>query len=317
MKTTIKVLILCFITCSIQSTFAQIDATRLLKRKIERKLNDVLEREADKAIDSAIAKKERERKSNGTQTTDVQVDNGEAQEADKTISGLDSKLGKLIGFDAKPKSNYAFSASILEKMTLIDKKKTETSYLKILFNPSHQSIAVIGLDANKAEKAEQGNMLVDMEQKAFFIFNTDKKGGKNYIGMRLKEPVQDNNTATSDVKPKVITPTGKHKTIMGYDCEGYLMEGDKGDSFVYWVTSRTVAGMDSYVGAMRRYAANQPQTAMSSNETLFRLVKEGKSVLGHDYTAKNGDQMLMELEKINMSDANSFNTEGYKSSFGK
>jgi hypothetical protein len=299
------------------TTSAQIlNPSGVLKRKLEQKVNNALERQlekqVDRALDSALTKKSK------SKTTDVQIDNGEAQEADKTMGTIGGKLGKLLDFDAKPKSSYAFSSSILQKMTAIDKKKTETSYLKILFSTTQQTIGIASLDANKVDKSEMGSMIMDVEQKAFFMFSTDKKGQKHYFGMRLKEQALEPTTdASSTAKARTITPTGKHKTIMGYDCAGYQSDGEKGDTFIYWVTNSSVTGMQSYVDAMRQMAANQPQMAANSNDMVMKLMKEGKYILGHDYISKNGDQLLMELEKINMTDPSSLNTGGYKSAFEK
>jgi hypothetical protein len=308
-----KVLLFLVFLCAAQTVSAQIlNPTGFLKRKIEQKVNNELERQVDRALDSAIAKKTKPK------TTDGQIDNGEAHEADKTMGTIGGKLGRLLDFDAKPKNSYAFSSSILQKITAIDKKKTETSYLKILFSTAQQTIGIASLDANKVDKSEMGSMIMDVEQKAFFMFSTDKKGQKHYFGMRLKEQaVEPTTDASSTTKARTVTPTGKHKTIMGYDCTGYQSEGEKGDTFIYWVTSSPVSGMQSYVDAMRQMAANQPKMTPNSNDMVIKLMKEGKYILGHDYISKNGDQLLMELEKINMTDPSSLNTEGYKSAFEK
>lgn len=313
MQTIQKTFLFLVFLCTINTISAQIlNPNGILKRKIEQKVNAALERQVDRALDSALTKKSK------SKTTDTQIDNGEAQEADKTMGSIGQKLGKFLDFNAKPKSSYAFSSSILQKMTAIDKKKTETSYLKILFSTTQQTISIASLDGNKVDKSEMGSMIMDVEQKAFFMFSTDKKGQKHYFGMHLKEqPLEPTTDASSTTKARILTPTGKHKTIMGYDCTGYQSDGEKGDTFIYWVTSSPVSGMQSYVDAMRQMAANQPKMAANSNDMVIKLMKEGKYILGHDYISKNGDQLLMELEKINMTDPSSLNTEGYKSAFEK
>ena len=105
---------------------------------------------------------------------------------------------------------------------------------------------------------------------------------------------------------------------MGYTCEGYQMDGEKGDISIFWVTTSPVSGMDDYAKAMQQYSAQQrqAQTAMPTT-TILTWAKEGKAVLGNDHISKNGDQMLSELEKISLNDPSSFATEGYKSAFGK
>ncbi|MBL7818074.1 MAG: hypothetical protein JNL70_23900 [Saprospiraceae bacterium] len=320
MKTIHSVVFFLLALFIVNTSLAQIiDPTQVLRRKAEQKLNskinDTLEKTLDKAIDSALAKKT---KSKTTTTTDVQVDRGEAQEAEQTIGAIGDKIGKIMDFDAKPKGSYAFSSSILQKITVIDKKKTETGYMKILYGNDQTSVGMTFLDANKVGEAEKGTIIMDMTQKAFFMFNTDKKGKKNYFGMRLKEQPEDNSTSSdATTQPKSLTPTGKHKTIMGYDCEGYKMDGEKGDNFIFWVTNSSVAGMESYEKAMRQYNAQQPKMGKNSNDGVSQLFKQGKMVLGHDYTSKDGNQMLSELEKISPNDPNSFLTEGYKSAFEK
>jgi hypothetical protein len=283
----LKKVVTCFLCLTIFVGQAQIlNPTNVLKRKLEQKINDKLEKKIN----------------------------------DKVDQKLDEKIGKIVDFDVKPKSSYAFASSVLQKMTVVNKSKTETSYMKVLFSKEPTAVSVLLLDKNQASDSAKGTMIMDLEQKAFFTFGVDKKGNKNYFGFHLKEqPVQEADKNATTPKPeKTFTKTGKTKTIMGYTCEGYQMDGDNGDTFIMWVTTSSVAGMNDYAKAMQQYSLQQRQkqtTVFSTNIETWS--KEGKAVLGHDHISKNGDQMLTELEKISPDDPSNFSTEGYKSSFEK
>lgn len=282
----LKIAFVCFFCLTIFVGQAQIlNPTNVLKRKLEQKVNEKLEKKVN----------------------------------DKVEQKMEEKIGKVVDFDVKPKVNYAFSSSILQKMTIINKSKTETSYMKMLFSKESTAMGVLLLDKDQSSGSEKGTMVMDLEQKAFFTFNVDKKGNKNYFGMRLKEqPTQETETTTTTKPEKKFTKTNKTKTIMGYSCEGYQMDGDNGDTFIMWVTTSSVAGMNDYAKAMQQYGSQQRQRQSSVFTTNIETwAKEGKAVLGHDHISKNGDQVLTELEKISLDDPSTFNTEGYKSAFAK
>lgn len=276
--------LLCFISFMAQSQI--LDPTRVLKRKIEQKINQKIEQKIN----------------------------------DKVDQKLDEKIGKMIDFDVKPKSSYAFASSVLQKMTVVNKSKTETSYMKVLFSKEPTAVSIVVLDKNQVSESEKGTIIMDLEQKAFFTFGVDKKGNKNYFGFHLKEQAtQEAETNTTTPKPeKTFTKTDKTKTIMGYTCEGYQMDGDNGDISIMWVTTSSVAGMGEYAKAMQQYSLQQRQRqTIPMTSTIETWIKEGKSVLGNDHISKNGDQVLSELEKISLNDPSNFSTEGYKSSFEK
>lgn len=283
----LKKVVTCFLCFTIFVGQAQIlNPTNVLKRKLEQKLNEKIEKKVN----------------------------------DKVDQKLEEKIGKMVDFDVKPKSSYAFSSSILQKMTIINKSKTETSYMKMLFSKEPTAVSVILLDKNQASDSAKGTMIMDLEQKAFFTFGVDKKGNKNYFGFHLKEqPVQEADKNATTPKPeKTFTKTGKTKTIMGYTCDGYQMDGDNDDTFIMWVTTSSVAGMDDYAKAMKQYGMQQRQRQTAPMTSAIETwIKEGKSVLGNDHISKNGDQVLSELEKISLNDPSNFSTEGYKSSFEK
>ena len=265
----------------------------ILKRKLEQKLNDRINKKIDEKVDSL---------------------------ADKAIESKVDRIGKIMDFDVKPKSSYAFTSSVLQKVTSIKKAKTETIYMKMLFSKDQPTIGMRGLDKDKVEESEKGILIMDLEQKAFFTFAIDKKGAKNYFGLRLKEqPIEEAETSKTPTKSeKTFTKTGKTKTIMGYSCEGYQMDSDNGNTTIMWVTSSNVAGMDDYYKAMRQYSSQQKQnSSFVMTKPISEWAKQGKAVLGNDYINKNGDQTISELEKITLSDPSDFKTEGYKSAFGK
>jgi hypothetical protein len=309
------ILFLCLSAGIVQAQL--INPTRILQRAVEKKVEKKVNEKVDKKIDETANK-----------AADKIVDgmvNGKKSEVDSTdgkkTGKLGGKLGKIIeSFDATPKTSYAFSSSILQKMTTVRKSKSEVGHMKVQFNKESTAFSVEFLDDKKTAEGEKMSIIMDLEQKTFFTFSTTKKGEKNYFGIRLnEEALKDAETKSTPTKPeKTFTKTGKTKTIMGYSCEGYQMDGDNGDTFILWVTTSSVAGMDDYAKAMKQYGAQQRQKQTAPiNSTIETWAKQGKAVLGNDHISKNGDQLLTELEKISLSDPSNFSTAGYKSAFGK
>ncbi len=309
-KTALKQAILLLLCLSVGITSAQlIDPTKLLKRKIERKIEKKVNEKVDQKVDETADKA-------ANKILDGMLN------SDTTGGKKVGKIGRIIeSFDATPKTSYAFSSSILQKMTSISKSKTEVGHMKMQFNKAVTAFSVELSDDKKTNEAEKMSIIMDLEQKAFFTFSTTKKGEKNYFGIRLKEEAFKD-AETTPTKPTKTQPekpfikTGKTKTIMGYACESYQRDDDKGNTTVLWVTTSSVSGMNDYAKVMKQYGAQQPvKQGNSINSTIETWAKEGKAVLGNDHISKNGDQVLTELEKITLDDPSSFSTVGYKSAF--
>lgn len=312
--------------------FAQInDPAQVVRQKTEQKANAKLNSTIDKGLDTAFdlilgGKKKAKNKANQLEatttlgnTTQLQVDEGEAQQAQQTTNDVFGKMGQLLDFDAKPKNTYLFSSSILQKMTTTRKGKTDTGYMKLLINKGQPTLGITFLDANKVDESSKGTLIMDLEQLAFFMFNTDKKGRKTYFGMNLKQPNEANHSAspTATSQPPVFTPTGARKTIMGYVCEGYSSETERGDKTIYWVAKASPAGLETYQKAMQQYNAQQPAKSEYNNMALAYFMKQGKGIFGTDFIAKDGNKLETELAEINPNDSVRFDASAFQSGFSK
>lgn len=312
------------------------DPAKIAKQKAEQKTNAKIDQAIDKGLNSAFDLILSGRKSNkdantqkskttnnssspkeGTTTTEIKVDEGEAKQANNAIDKVFGQMGNLMSFDTKPKSVYHFGSSVIQKITISDKNKTETTYLKLHTSKDQPAISITFLDANKISLDDKGIIVMDLEQLAFFIFSTDKKGDKTYFGMKLKQPEMTENmeeTNKSTSPQSKFTSTNTRKTIMSYTCEGYMYENENGDKSIYWVTNiRNFEEMYSYQKAMQHYNAQQKNNANDTALTYFR--KQKKTIMGYDIISKKGSKTEFEMDSISPIDPFVFDASAYQSSF--
>lgn len=277
-----------------------------------------LNKAADKLIEGLF--KEAKKTDNSKKAPETQTEKETSSPEGETLKGLGKMLGGM-GFDAKPASDYRFTSSYTMKHTNTDKKGTVSKgRTKYFIDKGGKAFGIRYTDMNEATTASKKDkqpimdmFVMDLEQKAFFTFMTDKET-KTYIGISTKEDpnAPESKPDKQSTKQPKLTKTGKTKTILSYVCDEYLMEGEEGDKTSLWVSQKPVKLITDNAAYTQQLAKNQKQPDYTANKELVEMAKSGKAILGVDSVSKNGEKSSMEMEEIKPDNPESFSTAGYK-----
>lgn len=308
-----KLYLILAITCGALTAQAQTNPS--VTDQIDKGLNKA----ADKLIEGLF--KEGKKTDTSKKTPETKPETGTTSPEGETLKGLGKMLGGM-GFDAKPASDYRFTSSYTMKHTNTDKKGTVTKgRTKYFIDKGGKAFGIKYTDMNEATTASKKDkqplmdmFVMDLEQKAFFTFMTDKDATKTYIGISTKEDPKAPETKPDNqpTKQPKLTKTGKTKTILTYVCDEYLMEGEEGDKTSLWVSQKPVKLITDNAAYTQQMAKNQKQPDYAANKELVEMAKSGKAILGMDSVSKNGEKSAMEMEEIKPDSPEAFSTAGYK-----
>jgi hypothetical protein len=318
MKTRTIFLILVLVFAVPVLTQAQVG--NILRNKVGRVVNagvKVLDKEADKKIDSAATKEaekmnaEAQAKAAQNQEQNEVEASSDAEAEDKTTNterprGIN--LGGLMGggkVTSKYNESYSFNNRIYTEMEMYDGKDVTKMNYFIYFS---EETANAGFESKMVATSEEGQQT---EVTSAFIFDGDNKSfiimtdmGGMRIGMISDVP--DENTAeakpANDAPQATITKTGNTRMIAGYKCEEYLYnDNETKEHGKIWATKdlklradkRTFskAGLSAYYGS-----------AELDNSVV--LAMEG-------YDKNNKLEMKSETKEVNLGFKHSMSTTGY------
>jgi hypothetical protein len=297
----------------------------VLKNKVGRAINagaKVLNKEADKKIDSAATreaqeaydKAERERAAEAA-TRQEAAEPSEAEEAgeesgqraaNRPAGGFN--LGGLTGggkITSKYNESYSFNNRIYTEMEMYDGKDVAKMNYFIYFNNDNANAGFESKMVGSSDESEQFELntsfIIDGDNKSFLMM-TDVGGMR--IGVVSEVP--DENTAegqaASEDTDATFTKTGNTKMIAGYKCDEYkYVDNDTKEYGIIWATKDLKLQADKRTFSK---AGMSPYYGSKDLDNSVVLAMEG-------YNKKGELEMKSETKEINLGYKHDISTTGY------
>jgi len=290
----------------------------LLRNKVGRVVNagaKVLNKEADKKIDSvatketekAVANAQENRAQNQQDSTAQAEDNDEGNQTGQSGRG-GLNLGGLMGggkVTSKYNESYSYNNRIYSEMEMYDKKDVTKMNYFIYFNTDN---ANAGFESKMVATSEEGQQtevtstfIFDGDNKSFIIM-TDMGGMRLGIISEVPEEGTSESQATEAQTKPTITKTGNTRMIAGYKCDEYqYTDNDTKDHGKLWATK------DLRLTADKRTFSKAGLSAYYGSPELDNsvvLAQEG-------YNNKNELELKSETKEVNLGYKHTMSTTGY------
>lgn len=235
--------------------------------------------------------------------------------------GLEKMLGSLGVSKATPNASYAFEHSFTYKVVMLDKRGKETSFTsKMYFSKGNKAFGIKMLDSNDPDMSKAMSamdlMVMDLAQDKMFNFMSND-GKKIVMGISVKPDKLQEDMESKEVS---IKKTGETKTIMGYECDGYLvnMEGQKEDVMM-WVSQKSVdliADLGEDIGkafAGSNKGKRNNYYGYNTHPEFVKLAKQGRVTLGYSSTGTKGEKVDFEFTEVSPNENYVFSASDYDS----
>ncbi len=295
------------------SIFAQFPgADRIRRTIINRTVDKAADRAADKAADK-IVDGIFGAEDNSTTRTQAQRDSAVTESA-KRFGNIMSGITNA----APPKESYSFESSYVMQLNSKNKNEKDQNEMSMKYyftkNGSYVGSKMNEIKDNSGKKTAppMSMMVFDFDQSSMYTF-MDNDGKKTVFGLGLKNTAAENYTNEKMAETK-YTKTGQTKTILGYTCDGYLVESDDSKSTI-WISRSNVPVISNYYESFKKMSSSNSgnfKLNYDVNPEIAKMVAKGSAVLGMDSTDKNGNETHMEVTEINSSDNFTFKTTGYQ-----
>jgi|GEM_PF-405592 len=322
MKTRTILLAIVLILAIPAMTNAQVG--NILRNKVGRVVNagvNVLNKEADKKIDSAATKEaqeaydkaEREKAEKAAAEAAEEPaeaeeagDEGEQKAADRPAGGLN--FGGLMGggkVTSKYSESYNFNNRIYSEVEMYDKKEVTKMNYFIYFNTDNANAGFESKMVGSSDDGEQvevnSSFIVDGVNKSFMMM-TDMGGMR--IGI-ISEIPDENSAEGQTVKEDTeatFTKTGNTKMIAGYKCDEYkYVDNETKDYGFIWATK------DLKLQADKRTFSKAGMSPYYGSKELDNSV-----VLAMENYSKKGElEMKSETKEVNLGYKHDMSTTGY------
>lgn len=264
-------------------------ATKKTEERIEKKMDEKIDEGLDEAEDSMENKEESKKQ-------DEDPDAATARMMSKMFGG---------GGDVKLPENYNFDGSFsMETATVSgDKSKIEAKMIMHL-DKSGDNIGMQMLEADGKK--------VDEEDKTFIVFDSELKSmitltQSGNSGMALVMSLDGiDGLADSLVDDKmdnlIINKTGKTKSILGYNCDNYIIETEDGTTDA-WISH------EIKMSTFKAFSFMQAQ--QKKKNATYSAIKDG-FVLEAETTLKGEKtKSIMRVTELNLNKKSSISTKGY------
>lgn len=219
----------------------------------------------EKAIEAIQGKKVEEEKPVKEEEKESQPKPQPAPQKKPGSGFLERKMMQAMGLNnVKFDMQYNFTSSMAMDIITIDslKNKEEVKYTT-LFSPNDKSFALVfdGVDKDSGKK-QKSTMIFDMKNNAMLILSDD---GTERSGMAIAIP-PDTTAVTEEITPEDqekypedfihpwYSPTGRSKSIAGFNCKEYTYKSTEG-SVDLWVTNDSKLNLSKAYGHMQGFQA--------------------------------------------------------------
>lgn len=298
----------------------------ILRNKVGKVVNagvNVLNKEADKKIDSAATKEAQEaydkaereraeREAAEVQQADADTEGDEAEDTDSRSGNKPSggfNLGGIMGggkVTSKYQESYSFNSRIYTRAEMYDKKDVMKMDYYIYFNDNTQDA---GFESKMEGSTEDTGgdvtltsaFIYDGGNKSF-IMMTDMGGMRIGVVSDVPEEGAEVEGTDEEAANTTITKTGNSKTIAGYRCDEYkYVDNDTKEYGFIWATK------DLKLQADKRTFAKAGMSPFYGSTDLDNSV-----VMAMESYNKKGElEMKSETQEVNLGFRHTMSTTGY------
>ncbi len=280
----------------------------LLRRAINKKLENKVDSAVDKSEKDEAAKRAKEKNNQNKTDSNATTEEKGTKETGRGLFG-----GKI---DIKYNDDYKFTGRMHMQMEIYDNKDVKKSDYFTYFNAAslNAGIEVKPLDVKEGDKAIPTVFLFDGDNRCFMML---LENGESKTGIISTLPsdsamaAQSKNQKAPNPEKATITKTGNSRMIAGYKCDEYkIVEPDKDGYSNVWMTK------DVKLKADKKYWGK------SGMPTYYNYPGfEGAMMLAMEsFDKKDKPEMKMETQEINENFPHAISTKGYtfmKMNFGQ
>ncbi|MEM1123374.1 MAG: DUF4412 domain-containing protein [Bacteroidota bacterium] len=288
------------------------------KRRAQNKAQNKVDRTVDEAVDDAFESIgslfKKKKKKQDTNNSSNEGDNAkETDEADQAMgSVMDMLGGGKSPAEAGLPNSYAFDTKVRMRMTSINKRgKEDTGTLNMLLADGKD---YMGYDM---EEENGGFAVMDMERMKMVAVVTEEESGMNMATVmdmestlaaasqyQTEEEVDDR-----DYSSFKVTKTGKTKTIAGYQCTQYIIEGDDAEGEVWKAKDFNKMNLMKMGASMSQMMQQNKDMQMPTE--LVELLQDGFAFESNFYDKKSKERSIMVVEEVK-SESSSVDLTQYK-----
>ena len=225
------------------------------------------------------------------------------------IPGVDiGKIMEAIENDVEVDESYNFTGySVLEITGLDEKgKPIDPVNLKSYFSEDSK---ITGMEfSEKSKKSSDTYVLIfDFNRNiSITLFENDGQKmrmayGYDYAAMSQAVDMDDEMVEGDDINAS-FKKTGNSKSIMGYDCDEYLVETDENITR-YWVTKTPITGQASFWGQNNPFLTAKIK---SQNPSLFENLPSGNMMEAHMESKKDKSVVEMKVTELKENESKNF-----------
>ncbi len=285
------------------------------KDRAERKTNQRIDRKIDGGIDKGLDAIEglfKKKKKNDDKEEDVRGEEPayEERSASEAEANADAQRAMMNlfggGGDVDVQDSYKFNNRFLLNVKTYEKGDK-------LENEQHMTMMIHDTGGNFGMEVENEGV----KQYMVFDLNTGEmitlisaEGQKMGMTMKLNEDfMSDDESMDSDMKPATFKKTGATKTISGYKCDEYLMEGGdlkSHEKVALWVTEEQ--DVDWMKAMVKMSSQNKKLNAPDSFRGTY---PEGTVIQSVTEDTRSGEKTVMTVEKMEKGNFE-ISTAGYR-----
>ncbi len=214
----------------------------------------------------------------------------------KTNDAIDGMFSGMMK-PAPTETEYSFTGYMVMEVTSTDKRGKSEDPMKMHYLLSDNS-EFMGMSFSDPKSPENSTTSIMDSKNQAMVMLMENKGEKSSIAIKMDydkmQGMVDEEVEEQLENPDYkITKTGNKKTILGYECEEYLIESEDGEG-QYWVTETPIDGLSMFSPQSNPMVSNK---TMDRYGSMFSNAPKG-SFLEMNFTDNDGSRTEMKVIEI-------------------
>jgi hypothetical protein len=264
-------------------------ATRKTEERIEKKIDEKIDEGLDETEESLKSKE-------GSQKQDEDPDAATARMMSKMFGG---------GADVKLPENYNFDGSFTMETATVqgDKSKIEAKMILHL-DKSGENVGMEILETDGKKTDEKGKTFIVFDSELKSMITLTQSGNSGMAMVMSLDGVEGLADSLVDDKMEKfkINKTGKTKSILGYNCENYIIETEDGT---------TDAWISNEINMSTFKAFNFMQAQQKKKSSAYGAIKNGFVLEALTTLKGEKTKSSMKVTEVNLNKKSSISTKGY------
>jgi hypothetical protein len=224
-------------------------------------------------------------------------------------NALEGMMGGMME-PAPTESEYSFTGFMIMEVTSTDKKGKSEEPVRINYLLSKQT-EFMGMDFQDPKKPENSTTTIMDTKNEAMVMLMSSDGQKSSFTIKMEyEKVQelvDEEAEKQLENPEYkLTKTGNTKTILGYDCEEWMVVSEDGEGR-YWITEKPIDGLSIFSPQSNPMISNK---TMERYTSMFSNAPKG-SFMEMIFTDTDGTVTDMKVIEINTNSPKKFSLAEY------